>query len=240
MSLFYEEATCKSSTIKGLLYTPENPEECKKGTLSNWSRLSRISSTALLSHWGWQSLKDMMSLRTDFETHAIWQGYLEDPAGKDFVARKACTIALSKARGTRQSTLFISLEIPWGFHTRAVLRSLVGLMSRKKVSVWWFLWVRKVWFTFAQWTFAWETFGKRQKASCFEKPTCSVPEIWGRMYNVLPCSAKGTRNGTRNWIPVQPRKGTKKEVSSIFAKILEYESSNYNERNMWENIAYSL
>jgi hypothetical protein len=44
------------------------------------------------------------------------------------------------------------------------------------------------------------------RASCFEKPTRSVPEIWGPMYNVLPRSAKGTRNGTRNWIPVQPRK----------------------------------
>ncbi len=148
----------------------------------------------------------MTSLGTDFETRAIWQGYIEDPAAKDFVARKACTIALSKAQGTQQSTLFMSLEIPWGFHTQAVLRSLAGLMSREKVSVWGFLWVRKVWFAFAQRTFASETFGKRQKASCFEKPTCSVPEIRGPMYNVPARSAKGTRNGTRNWIPVQPRK----------------------------------
>jgi hypothetical protein len=28
---------------------------------------------------------------------------------------------------------------------------------------------------------------------CFEKPTCSVPEIWGRTYNVLPWGAKGTK-----------------------------------------------
>ncbi len=148
----------------------------------------------------------MMSLGTDFETHAIWQGYVEDPTAKDFVARKACTIALSKAQGTQQSTLFTSLEVPWGFHTRAVLHSLAGLMSRKKVSVQGFLWVRKVWFAFAQRTFASETFSKRRKASCFEKPMHSVPEIWGRMYDVLPCSAKGMRNGTRNQIPVQPRK----------------------------------
>jgi hypothetical protein len=52
----------------------------------------------------------------------------------------------------------------------------------------------------------------------------SVPELWGRMYDVLPRSAKGTRNGTRNWIPVQRRKGMKKLVSSDFAKILEYET----------------
>jgi hypothetical protein len=168
----------------------------------------------------------MTSLGTDFETHAIWQGYVEDPAVKDFVVRKAGTIALSKAQGTQQSTLFTSLDIPWGFHTRAILCSLAGLMSCKKVSVWGFLWVRKVWFVFAQWMFASETFGERSKASCFEKPMHSVPEIRGRMYNILPHSAKGTRNGTRNWIPVQPRKSTKKLVSSAFAKILEYESSN--------------
>jgi hypothetical protein len=167
----------------------------------------------------------MTSLGTDFEMHAIWQGYVEDPAAKNFVARKACTITLSKVQGTRQSTLFTSLEIPWGFHTRAVLRSLSGLMSREKVSVQGFLWVRKVSFAFAQWTFAPETFGKRQKASCFKKLTRAVPEIWGCMYNVIPCSAKGMRNGPRNWIPVQPRKGAKKIISSGFAEILEYESS---------------
>ncbi len=159
-----------------------------------------------------------MSLGTDFEMHAIWQGYVEDPPAKDFVARKAHTIALSKAQGTQQSTLFTSLEIPWGFHTWAVLHSLARLMSRKKVSVWGFLWVRKVWFVFTQWTFASETFGKRRKASCLEKPTHSVPEIWGRMYDVLPHSAKGMRNGTRNWIPVQPRKAQRNYYVVILQK----------------------
>ncbi len=151
----------------------------------------------------------MMSLGTDIETHAIWQGYIEDPAAKDFVVRKACTIALSKAQGTQQSTLFTSLEIPWGFHTQAVLRSLAGLMSREKVSVRGFLWVRKVWFAFAQRTFASETFGKRRKASCFEKPMRSAPEIWGCIYNALPCSAKGTRNGIKKSDSRAAKKGTK-------------------------------
>jgi hypothetical protein len=49
---FYEEATCKSSTKKRLLYAPENPEECKKGTLSDQPRLLHVISTALLSRWG--------------------------------------------------------------------------------------------------------------------------------------------------------------------------------------------
>jgi hypothetical protein len=49
----------------------------------------------------------------------------------------------------------------------------------------------------------------RQKAEIIllRETLRAVHEIWGRMYNVLPRSAKGTRNGTRNWIPVQPRKG---------------------------------
>ncbi len=42
----------------------------------------------------------MMSLGTDFDTHAIWQGYVDDPAVKVFVARKARTIVLRKVQGT--------------------------------------------------------------------------------------------------------------------------------------------
>jgi hypothetical protein len=42
----------------------------------------------------------MMSLGTDFETHAIWQGYVEVPTAKVFLGRKARTIALGKVQGT--------------------------------------------------------------------------------------------------------------------------------------------
>jgi hypothetical protein len=131
--------------------------------LSDWPQLFHVTSMVLLCHWGQQSLKDMTSLGTDFETHAIWQGYVEDPAAKDFVVRKARTITLSEAQGTRQSTIFTSLEIPWRFLTQAVLHSLARLMSRAKVSVWGFLWVRKVWLAFAQRMFTPETFGKKGK-----------------------------------------------------------------------------
>jgi hypothetical protein len=124
----------KSSTINGLLYA-HDPEKCKKGMLSDQPQLSHVTSTALLYCWGQQLLKDMTSFGTDFEMHAIWQGYVEEFAAKDFVARNAHTIALSKVQGTQQSILFTSLEIPCGFHTRAVLRSLGRLMSRKKLSV---------------------------------------------------------------------------------------------------------
>ncbi len=60
---FYEEATCKgstvkgllypakSSTIKGLLYAPD-PDKCKKRMLSNQPQQSRVTSTELLCCWG--------------------------------------------------------------------------------------------------------------------------------------------------------------------------------------------
>ncbi len=46
----------------------------------------------------------MTSFGTYFETHAIWQGYVEDPAAKDFVARKARTVDMSKAQGSCHKT----------------------------------------------------------------------------------------------------------------------------------------
>ncbi len=46
----------------------------------------------------------MMSFGTDFEMNAIWQGYVEDSAAKDFVARKARTMALSEAQGSCHKT----------------------------------------------------------------------------------------------------------------------------------------
>ncbi len=49
----------------------------------------------------------MTSLGTDFELHAIWQGYVEDLTAKDFVVRKARTIALTKRKEAviRQATM---------------------------------------------------------------------------------------------------------------------------------------
>ncbi len=158
----------------------------------------------------------MTSLGTDFEMHAIWQGYVEDPAAKDFVVRKACTITLSKAQGTWQSTLFTNLEIPWGFLTRAVLHSLAELMSGKKVSVQGFLWVRKEWFAFVQWTFAPETFGKGRKGKilpvvsllpgsherlALRNPCILCQKDGGRMYNVPAWSAKVRETGQEIWFP---------------------------------------
>jgi hypothetical protein len=64
------------------------------------------------------------------------------------------------------------------------------------------------------------------QASCFKKPTRSVPETWGRTYGVLPWSAKGTRKQDKKSDSHSAKKGTKKLVSSDFAKILKQENSN--------------
>jgi hypothetical protein len=47
----------------------------------------------------------MMSLRTDFEKHAKWQGYVKEPSVKDFVARKVHFIELTKVQGTSWSAI---------------------------------------------------------------------------------------------------------------------------------------
>ncbi len=186
----------------------------------------------------------MTSLGTDFETHAIWQEYIEDLAAKDFVTRKARTIALSKAQGSCHKT---SNNQPYSQVWKSLgdsipelycilLRSLARPRSCRKVSVWGFLWERKVWIVFSPTDVCtrnpWQKAEKGRFtgsevttrfpwAFCFKKPTCSVPETWGCMYKVLAWSANGTRNGTRNWIPRAAEKGAKKLVSSNFAKILE-------------------
>ncbi len=60
---FYKEATCKSSTVKGLLYAAKavpskdyfmhlTLKKREKGTLSDQPRLSSVTSTALLCCWG--------------------------------------------------------------------------------------------------------------------------------------------------------------------------------------------
>ncbi len=60
----------------------------------------RVTPTALLGSRVLQLIEDMMSLGTDFETHAKWQGSDEEPTVKDFVARKVRTIKLNEVQGT--------------------------------------------------------------------------------------------------------------------------------------------
>jgi hypothetical protein len=214
----------KSSTIKGLLYV-HNPEKCEKGTLSDQPRLSCITSTALLGLWGRQSLEDMTSLGTDFEMHAIWQGYFEEPAAKDFIVRKSCTIALSKAQGSCHRT---SNNQPYSRVWKSLGDSLPerycitqrGLCHARKWSSKIFVGnkgmiricpidvcVRSLWQKVKRGKITGgEATTRFPVAFCFKKPTCPVPGILGRMCNLLAQSAKGMRNRTRNQIHVQPRK----------------------------------
>ncbi len=60
----------------------------------------RITPTALLGSWVLQPIEGMMSLGTDFEMHAKWQGSDEKPAAKDFIARKVCTTVWNEVQGT--------------------------------------------------------------------------------------------------------------------------------------------
>jgi hypothetical protein len=63
-------------------------------------QLTSVTPTALLDSWVLQPIEGMTSLGTDFEKRAKWQGYVEEPAAKDFVASKVRTIVLTKVQGT--------------------------------------------------------------------------------------------------------------------------------------------
>jgi hypothetical protein len=75
--------------------------------------------TALLGSWVQQLIEDMLSLGTDFEMHAIWQGCVEEPTAKEFVARKAHTIALIEAQGSHWNVIKCKLSL--GFCLEAVI-----------------------------------------------------------------------------------------------------------------------
>jgi hypothetical protein len=68
--------------------------------LSDQPRLMLVTPTALLGTWVIQPIEDVMSFGTDFETHANWQGYVEEPTAKDFVARNVRTIKLNEVQET--------------------------------------------------------------------------------------------------------------------------------------------
>jgi hypothetical protein len=105
-----------STTLKN----PKDQVGCKKGTLSDQPLLTGITPTALLGIWVLEPIKAMMTLGTDFETHANWQGYVEVPAAKDFVARKVRTITLSKVQGTHWNA--ITCQESLGYCPEAVVR----------------------------------------------------------------------------------------------------------------------
>jgi hypothetical protein len=86
-------------------------DDRKKGTLSDQPQLTRVTPTALLGSWVRQPIRDVTFLGTDFEMHANWQGNVEEPAVKDFVATKAHTIALSKVQATHRDVIKCELRL---------------------------------------------------------------------------------------------------------------------------------
>jgi hypothetical protein len=88
--------------------------------LSNQPQLMHVTPTALLGSWVLQPIEGMTSLGTDFKTHAKWQGSVEEPTAKDFVARKVCTIKLNEVQGTSWNA--IKCEERLGSHPEAVVR----------------------------------------------------------------------------------------------------------------------
>jgi hypothetical protein len=101
------------------LRNPKGQDGHKKITLSDQPRLTRIAPAVLLGGWVLQPIKDMTSLGTDFEMHANWQGAVEEPAAKNFVARKVRTIPLSEAQGTHWNV--IKCKECLGNHPKAVI-----------------------------------------------------------------------------------------------------------------------
>jgi hypothetical protein len=80
----------------------------------------RLTPTALQGSWVQQPIKDMTSFGTDFKTHAIWQGYIEESTANDFVAKKAHTITLSEVQGTNWNVIKCKERL--GNHPEAVIR----------------------------------------------------------------------------------------------------------------------
>jgi hypothetical protein len=105
---------------------------------------------------------------TDCEMHAIWQGYVEDPATKDFVVRKARTIALSKARGSCHKTSSNQPIHKFGYLFGDSIPGLyciawLGRGHARKCQFEDFCEKERYELCSVQWTFTAETFGKRWK-----------------------------------------------------------------------------
>jgi hypothetical protein len=184
----------------------------------------------------------MTSLRTDFEKRAKWQGYVEEPAAKDFVARKVRTIKLTEVQGTswnaikckehlrscpeavvKQATINLYSQV-WkslgeSFPKLYCIDLAEAYVTQESVSL--RIYVRRnydlqlpngrlhekpltkggtgkeCWYKFLYQVPT--SILLRENASC-------VPEIWGRMYDMVFGEPKVWENGMRNRIPMQPRK----------------------------------
>jgi hypothetical protein len=82
------------------LRNPEEQDDHKKRDVEQ-SALTHAHHTHCASRQlGTTADRSTTFLGTDFEKRAIWQGSVEEPAAKDFVARKVCTIKWNEVQGT--------------------------------------------------------------------------------------------------------------------------------------------
>jgi hypothetical protein len=211
--------------------------------LSNQPQLTRITPTALLGSGALQLIEYLASLGNDFKTHAKWQGSIEEPAAKDFVARKVHTIKYNEVQGThwnankcqerlgncpeagfRQATIILYSRV-WkslgnslpelycvdlakayatqesvslrrlGEKKRYDLQSPNGHLHEKPLAKGGTGKENRNYFLYQVPT----SVLLQENASC-------VPEIWGRMYDVVLGEPKLYKNRMRNWIPVQQSK----------------------------------
>jgi hypothetical protein len=110
----------------------------------------------------------MTSFVTDFEMHAIWQGYVEDPAAKGFVVRKARAITLSKVRGSCHKTSNNQPIHKFGYPFGDSIPGLycvawLGQGHARKCQFEDFCEKERYELCSVQWMFTAETFGKRRK-----------------------------------------------------------------------------
>jgi len=61
--------------------------------------------------------------------HAKWQGYIEEPAAKDFVAKKFHTIALNEVQGTQWNAIKCQ-ECLWNSPEAVVRQATLNLNSQ--------------------------------------------------------------------------------------------------------------
>ncbi len=160
----YKEATCEGSTGKGLPYAA-------KAVPAKDYFMHMTLTIARKGHWvispnyrashprHFCAVGDVVAQRYDVLCDWLWDtchmaGVHWGSRCEGFSSKEGPHYHLEwgarkLSEDKQQSTLITSLEIPWGFHTQAVLRSLARPRSRKKVSVWGFLRERKVWFVFS-------------------------------------------------------------------------------------------
>ncbi len=113
---------------------PEDQDGCEKGMLNNQPRLMHVTPTPILSNCVLQPIEGLTSLGPDFEMHAKWQGSIEEPAAKNFIARKVHAIALRKVQGTHWNAIECKEHL--GDRPEAVVRhATINLNSQVWISL---------------------------------------------------------------------------------------------------------